>query len=225
MNISRDEWVISNLKSLSGSILDVGAGEQPFRKHCSHLQYFSHDFCEYDGKGDGTGLQFEWSYGQIDYVSDITSIDADDNTFDSVLCTDVLEHVPDPVAAVREMSRILKPEGVLLLTVPYASLSHMAPQHYYPGLTKYWYKHHLRALSHDILDISINGNYYDYVAQECALSMRPEYSSYTLTERDKVTINRMEQLMHRMGSSLLNEESPLSLGLYVKSIKRSYVRI
>ncbi len=41
-----------------------------------------------------------------------------DGSFDHVLCTEVLEHVPDPAAAARELARVLKPGGVLAVSVP-----------------------------------------------------------------------------------------------------------
>ena len=40
------------------------------------------------------------------------------NTFDAVLCTEVIEHTPDPRHSVHELMRVLKPGGVLVLTVP-----------------------------------------------------------------------------------------------------------
>jgi len=44
------------------------------------------------------------------------------NTFSTVICTEVLEHLPDPAAAVREIKRILKPGGVLVGSVPSPSI-------------------------------------------------------------------------------------------------------
>jgi SAM-dependent methyltransferase len=54
------------------------------------------------------------------YVGDITTTNPaiPANSFDAVLCTDVLEHVVDPFAAVRELTRILKVNGRLLVTTP-----------------------------------------------------------------------------------------------------------
>ena len=52
-------------------------------------------------------------------VVDITDIPFDDNTFDLIMCTHVLEHIPDDKKAMSELYRVLKPnEGVALLTVP-----------------------------------------------------------------------------------------------------------
>ena len=45
-----------------------------------------------------------------------------DGTFATVLCTEVLEHVPDPAAAIREFRRVLRPGGVLIGSVPARSL-------------------------------------------------------------------------------------------------------
>lgn len=50
---------------------------------------------------------------------DITDITFDDNTFDLIMCTHVLEHIPDDKKAMTELYRVLKPnEGIAMLTVP-----------------------------------------------------------------------------------------------------------
>jgi SAM-dependent methyltransferase len=41
-----------------------------------------------------------------------------DGTFDRVICSEVLEHIPDDVAAMRELSRVLRPGGTMAITVP-----------------------------------------------------------------------------------------------------------
>jgi SAM-dependent methyltransferase len=48
---------------------------------------------------------------------DLTSTPFDDDAFELVVCTEVLEHLPDPCAALRELARVCR--GHLLLTVPY----------------------------------------------------------------------------------------------------------
>jgi predicted SAM-dependent methyltransferase len=66
----------------------------------------------------------------LDYVSadinsplamvkmDITNIPCEDNSFDTILCSHVLEHVMDDQKAMRELFRVLKPEGWAILQVP-----------------------------------------------------------------------------------------------------------
>ncbi|MEK6577866.1 MAG: class I SAM-dependent methyltransferase, partial [Bdellovibrionota bacterium] len=60
-----------------------------------------------------------------------------DNTFDSVICTQVLEHVVHPERAMSELNRVLRPGGVLLLTIPQASELHEEPNDF-SRFTKYW---------------------------------------------------------------------------------------
>lgn len=51
--------------------------------------------------------------------------------FDCILCTEVLEHVPDPVIALQEMRRVTRPAGILLLTVPLSEQLHEEPYDFY----------------------------------------------------------------------------------------------
>ena len=51
-------------------------------------------------------------------IEDATSLPFEDNSFDVVVCTEVLEHLFEPQAAVTEMLRVLRPGGHLIATVP-----------------------------------------------------------------------------------------------------------
>jgi SAM-dependent methyltransferase len=168
---NRIAWVKKILRELPPGLrlLDAGCGEQPFRIFCSHLDYVSQDFARYDGKGDGAGFQTgTWDYGchPLDLTCDITSIPESDGSFDVILCTEVLEHVPDPVKALREFSRLLKPQGKLIVTAPFCSLAHFTPYHFSTGFNRYWYEANLAALGFTIVETSPNGHFYEYLAQE-----------------------------------------------------------
>jgi SAM-dependent methyltransferase len=119
-------------------VLDVGAGSCPYRHLFAHCEYRAQDF---------TGLQDEQlrygGYGKFDYVSDAAAIPVPNASFDAVLCTEVLEHVPELTHALDEFKRLLKSAGVLIIASPFCSLVHMAPYHYCSGFSKYWYEHHL----------------------------------------------------------------------------------
>lgn len=165
----RDAWVINKLEEVEKGkkILDAGAGERKYRKYCDHLVYKSQDFNEYDGKGDGVGLQMgAWDVGGIDIVSDITSIPVEDMSFDCVLCTEVLEHVPYPDKAIEEFSRILRVGGTLILTAPFCSQTHFAPYHFCTGFNIYWYQEVLNRWGFKIKEFERNGNYFDFVLAE-----------------------------------------------------------
>ena len=113
--VNRDKWLEKTLSKISpgARILDAGAGELQYKKYCSHLNYVSQDFCRYEGKGNGKGLQAgEWNTSKVDILSDIISIPEKDASFDAILCVEVFEHLPDPIKAINEFARLLKSGGI-----------------------------------------------------------------------------------------------------------------
>jgi ubiquinone/menaquinone biosynthesis C-methylase UbiE len=170
--VNRQAWLKQTLITLpeGARILDAGAGELKNRQYCGHLNYVSQDFCQYKGAVQGApkeGLQTKsWDTTRIDLVSDITAIPAPDASFDAILCSEVLEHVPEPTHALDEFTRLLKPGGVLILTAPFGSNVHMAPYHFCSGFSKYWYDHHLVARGFEIRELVANGDWYALLRQE-----------------------------------------------------------
>jgi ubiquinone/menaquinone biosynthesis C-methylase UbiE len=165
----RISWVTGILSKIppGKKILDAGAGEMPFRQYCSHLRYTSQDLSWSGTAKKKEGLQpASWEVSGVDIKSDIASIPLKSRSVDAVLCTEVLEHLPDPLAALREFSRLLKKGGWLILTAPFCSLTHFAPQFYCTGFSPYYYKKHLPSLGFKIKEVTPNGNYYEYLAQE-----------------------------------------------------------
>ncbi len=75
-------------------------------------------------------LDVEPAYS-VDVVGDARKMPFSDASMDVVLITQVLEHIPDPIAVIGEIRRVLKPGGTLLLSVP-----SIFPQHGSPG--DYW---------------------------------------------------------------------------------------
>lgn len=166
---SRNKWLARVLKDIPENlkILDAGAGELRNKPLCEHLEYMSQDFCQYDGSGDKSGLQTgTWDTSKIDVVSDIASIPLPDASFDVILCSEVFEHLADPLKAIAEFSRLLKPKGTLIITAPFASFVHFAPHHYATGFSRYWYEYHLSEADFAIKELSTNGNWFSYVRQE-----------------------------------------------------------
>lgn len=165
---AREQWIASALLALpkESSLLDVGAGECAYKKYCGHLEYLAQDIAEYDGEGDGTGLQTgKWDTSQLDIVCDLYDI-PEDRRFDTVFCSEVLEHVVDPVCAIDKMARLVKPGGQLIITAPFNSLTHFAPYHYCTGFSQYFYKLHFDRLGFDIEELTANGGFFDVMDQE-----------------------------------------------------------
>lgn len=166
---TRQKFIKKTLENLPAGLrlLDAGAGEQQFKIFCSHLNYISQDFAQYDGQGDSAGLQVgKWDISNIDIISDITKIPEQDASFDVILCTEVFEHLPEPILAIKEFSRLLKKGGQLIITAPFCSLTHFAPFHFYTGFSRYFYEKHLPDNGFDLVSIEHNGNYFEYIGQE-----------------------------------------------------------
>ena len=218
----RVEWVKLNLSKLpvGNKILDAGAGELRFKPYCDHLQYVAQDFGQYDGTGD-TGLHTgSFDNSLLDIVSDITDIPVDDNSFDAILCTEVLEHVPDAVAALKEFERVIKPGGTLLITAPFASLVHYAPFHF-GGYSKYWYEHHLTKLGFEIELLDHNGSWFHFLAQELRRSrfMGKNYSSTLLGFITRIAVIPILVLLTLLSRFDKGSDEVLCFNFMVRAIK------
>jgi len=83
-------------------VIDVGAGELPYKDYFDKCRFFSQDIINYNGA--------------IDYVCDAKNIPVKNESFDYVICTQVLEHIKEPHLVIKEMYRILKKGGKVFLT-------------------------------------------------------------------------------------------------------------
>lgn len=79
----------------------------------------------------------------VQVLGDAQALGLADQSFDVVLCTEVLEHLPEPQRAIDEMHRVLTPGGTLLLTTRFLFPIHDAPHDYF-RFTKYGLRHLLR---------------------------------------------------------------------------------
>jgi SAM-dependent methyltransferase len=90
---------------LTGEMLDVGCGLQPYASYFAHVTR-------------KRACDFNAARGNVDFECPADRIPLPDRALDSILCTEVLEHVPDPRAVWNEFARLLKPGGKVLLTTP-----------------------------------------------------------------------------------------------------------
>lgn len=79
----------------------------------------------------------------VDVVGDAHELPFPDQSFERVLCTEVLEHLHTPQKAIDEMYRVLKPRGELILTTRFIAPIHDSPGDYF-RFTKYGLAHLLR---------------------------------------------------------------------------------
>lgn len=224
--INRLIWLEKILADLPAGIriLDAGAGEQQHRNYCAHLDYVSQDFAKYDGSGNCAGLQMgTWDQTSLDIVSDITAIPEPDASFEAIMCIEVLEHLPDPLAAITEFARLLKDDGHLIITAPFCSLTHFAPYHFASGFNSYFYEKHLPDAGFDITELIPNGNYFEYLAQEIRRLcwVAEHYAKYKTTIVDTISINFMLKALERQSKKDKGSSELLCFGYHVVAKKRS----
>jgi SAM-dependent methyltransferase len=73
--------------------------------------------------------------------SDAAALPFGDGQFHAVICSELLEHVPDPVAVPAEIHRVLRPHGIVLICVPFMNKIHGDPYDYGRYTDFFWSKH------------------------------------------------------------------------------------
>lgn len=135
---SRDEWLAAAWTSpyrivradltrtitaarphIHGHVLDLACGPKPYAALVreSAAAHWGIDIARWAGK--------------VDVVGDIRWLPFADRSFDTILCTESLEHVPSPGAVMSEMRRILAPHGSIILTTPMTWGLHALPHDYW----------------------------------------------------------------------------------------------
>lgn len=103
---------------LTGRLMDFGCGSKPYRSLFEVREY--------------TGIDFEnpghpHLNEQIDFFYDGKRIPFEDDTFDSIFSSEVFEHVFNLDEVLKELNRVLKTDGRILVTCPFAICEHEAP--------------------------------------------------------------------------------------------------
>ena len=104
-------------KHISGKTLDVGCGIKPYKKYFNSNEYIGIDL----------KTTLHNSENSIDVYYDGKVIPFNDEQFDSVVTSQVLEHVFHPDLFLSETNRVLKTNGYLLITVPFVWDEHEQP--------------------------------------------------------------------------------------------------
>jgi len=111
------ESIKYNSSFIYGNTLDVGCGSKPYQHLFDVSSYVGLDYDK-----DGTNKN-----PHADYMYDGNVLPFENNIFDSCICSQVFEHVFNPDQFLKEINRVLKSEGILLMTVPFVWDEHDQP--------------------------------------------------------------------------------------------------
>lgn len=136
---------------LCGDLLDVGAGSLR-RYQCCFPRIHTYRTLDVNANSGA------------DIIGSAESIPLPDASVGNILCTQVLEHVPHPWLAIQEMYRVLRPNGLLLLTVPQMNELHEIPHDYY-RYTNYGLRQLLQEAGFEVRHLEQSGSYHSLIAQ------------------------------------------------------------
>lgn len=142
------------IKYAKGKLIDLGGGNLPYYDLISSRvkEYDSADLFSQDPR--------------IKYHLDLQNMaEIKNENYDTAICLEVLEHIPDPLKALGEIARILKPGGMLILSAPHLSRLHDEPYDYF-RFTKYGLIELLNKAGFDILDINVKGGLFCFIGHQ-----------------------------------------------------------
>ncbi len=128
---------------LGGRMVDIGCGTKPYE------QLLSPYVDEHVGVDHDATLHDK---SRIDLFGTAYDIPSDDSSFDSAVCTAVLEHLEEPEQALRECNRVLKPGGVAIYSVPFIWHVHEEPRDFY-RFSKYGLEYLFRKAGFEVIQI------------------------------------------------------------------------
>ncbi|MDZ7400710.1 MAG: class I SAM-dependent methyltransferase [candidate division KSB1 bacterium] len=130
-------------KYCHGRLIDIGCGSKPYQRLLA--PYVS----EHIGV-DHEGTLHEKS--NIDLFGSAYSIPAEDESFDSALCTAVLEHLEEPEKALGECFRVLKKGGYAIFSIPFIWHLHEEPRDFF-RYSKYGIKYLFEKVGFEIIEL------------------------------------------------------------------------
>lgn len=135
-------------------ILDAGAGESRNRAMITHQTYIAVDAA----CGDPA-----WNYGDLDVIADLEQTPFGTDSFDLVICTQVLEHVREPQQVLKELLRVNKSGGALCLSAPQGWGVHQPPFDFF-RYTHFGLKYLLENAGYEVISIVPSCGYFGYLA-------------------------------------------------------------
>lgn len=147
------------LRHARGQLIDLGCGDMPFRA------FVRGQVSGYDS------LDLYPRRPDVTYVADLQDMAVVPSAaYDTALCVEVLEHVPDPFRAAREIHRILKPGGVLVMSVPHLSRLHDEPHDYY-RYTRHGVRRLLEQAGFELLELERRGGLLSFIGHQVSTTL------------------------------------------------------
>lgn len=176
------KWCSRLLKS--GLVLNLGCG--------SYDRY--RQFLERAGRVLNIDLKIS---PIVDVIGDAHALPLKDNSIDSILCTQVFEHLLYPHIAIVEIARVLKPGGIAIISVPQTNELHEEPFDYF-RFTKYALTHLANEAGLEVVELIQRGGFYSVLSQSVIRYLIERYKGYQSKFANYI-ISLLAGIVGRMG--------------------------
>ncbi|MEA4812716.1 MAG: class I SAM-dependent methyltransferase [Anaerolineaceae bacterium] len=143
-------------KLQEGYLLDIGSANALYKSELDAQKYKTFF------------LDIKYFPKANDVQGDVHALPFNDESFNSVLCLQLFEHLSMPFIAIKEVSRVLKKDGILILSVPHLSRLHEIPNDYY-RYTEYGLKQLLEQEKLQIMDSQVTGGLLLFLGHQYSL--------------------------------------------------------
>jgi len=154
------------LPILKGDLLDIGCGKMPYKNYILE----NSEVANYIGLDIENALEYDTDI-KPDFTWNGKTMPFENNTFECAFGTEVLEHCPGPEIVLKEVIRVLKPEGFFFFTVPFLWNLHEVPHDEY-RYTPFSLERHLRNSGFKEIEIKATGGWHASMAQMLGLWVR-----------------------------------------------------
>lgn len=155
-----------NLPNFGGTFLDIGCGKMPYKEFILKNSKVK----EYVGLDIESAIEYDKNV-RPDFTWDGKIMPFENNSFDCAFGTEVLEHCPEPETILKEVYRILKPEGIFFFTTPFLWNLHEVPHDEY-RFTPFSLERHFKNSGFGKIEIKSAGGWNAALAQMLGLWVR-----------------------------------------------------
>jgi SAM-dependent methyltransferase len=201
-----------NKHFLSGRLLDFGCGSKPYKP----IFYNVREYIGLDYYNEGHSHENE----DIDLFYDGKNIPFENGSFDSILSTEVFEHVFNLDELLTELNRVLKPEGFMLITCPFVYPEHETPFDY-ARYTQFALRHLLEKNGFDVVVADKKGNVIETICQQLVIYSSAYLKLFGPLKRSKLFIklfNGANALFFNLFAKTVGKLLPSTYHLYSTNI-------
>lgn len=198
-----------NAGYLKGRLLDFGCGSKPYKSLFEVEEYIGVDFYN-----EGHSHEEE----DIDVYYDGKNLPFENASFDSILCSEVFEHIFNLEEIIKELHRVLRPDGTMLITCPFVWNEHEVPYDF-ARYTRFALKAILERNGFELVHHQKAGNFITTICQMWVLYWHTIL--YTRCKKYlplRIVYKAVFVLLPNVAGTVLNKLLPENSSLYLNNV-------